>query len=242
MRACRPAAVIHLAGLIEVGRSTQAPDEFWDVNLAGTLSVLSAMRAEGVPQLLFASSAAASDPQSPYARTKLAAELAIEDHSRAFGLRAVAFRFFNVAGAHPSGLIGENHDPETHIIPLAIHAALGGEPLTLNGSGDSERDYIHVEDIARAHVLALSADLEGFEVIELGSGVGRTVRGVIAEVERQAGPVPISHGPPRVGDPQSLVADPSKAERLLGWRPERSDLATIVADALRWERKRRGLP
>ena len=256
-------AVIHFAGLIEVGRSTAKPDLFWEVNVAGTVDLLTVMRERGVGRLVFSSSAAvygqggrgpletiaedaAKAPASPYGDTKLAAEWMIEAQCRAYGLSAVALRYFNAAGADPSGLIGEAHEPETHLIPLAIAAALGdGNPLTDFGQdfdtpdGTCLRDYIHVSDLAAAHVAALTIDLPpgAFEPANVGTGQGRSVMQVVEAVGRAAGrAVPHSVGPRREGDPPSLVADPGRARDLLGWAARHSSLDEIVADALRWER------
>jgi UDP-glucose-4-epimerase GalE len=256
-------AVVHFAGLIEVGRSTAKPDLFWGTNVAGTISLLTAMRERGVGRLVFSSSAAVygqggrgpleaipedaeKAPASPYGDTKLAAEWMIAAQCRAYGLTAVALRYFNAAGADPSGQIGEAHDPETHLIPLAIAAGLGlGRPLTVFGQdfatpdGTCLRDYIHVSDLAAAHVAALDVDLPAgaFEAVNVGTGEGRSVFQVVEAVGQAIGrPAPFSVGPRRAGDPPSLVADPSRARRLLGWTPRCSALEEIVADALRWER------
>ncbi|WP_257819160.1 NAD-dependent epimerase/dehydratase family protein [Phenylobacterium sp. J367] len=184
-------------------------------------------------------------PASPYGDTKLACEWLIQAQCRAYGLSAVALRYFNAAGADSSGLIGEAHEPETHLIPLAIAAALGdGKPLTIFGDdfdtpdGTCLRDYIHVTDLAAAHVAALKVALPdgGYEAVNVGTGVGASVREVVEAVGRAAGrPVPHSIGPRRAGDPPSLVADSARAAALLGWRPVCSSLDQIVADALRWE-------
>ena len=254
--------VIHFAGLIEVGRSTTQPDVFWDINVAGTTSLLTAMRDHGVERLVFSSSAAVygqggrgpletipedapKAPASPYGDTKLACEWMIEAECRAYGLSAVALRYFNAAGADPSGEIGEAHDPETHLIPLAIAAGLGhGKPLTVFGDdfdtpdGACLRDYIHVSDLAAAHVAAVKVDLSAgaFEPVNVGTGQGRSVFEVVDAVGRAIGkPVPHSVGARRAGDPPSLVADPSRAKALLGWSATRSGLYQIVGDALRWE-------
>ena len=256
-------AVIHFAGLIEVGRSTVKPDLFWEINVAGATSLLQVMREHGVGRLVFSSSAAvygqgdrsahqsiAEDagkaPASPYGDTKLAAEWMIQAQCRAYGLSAVALRYFNAAGADPSGLIGEAHEPESHLIPLAIAAALGdGKELTVFGQdfqtpdGTCLRDYIHVTDLARAHVAAIEVDLAAgvFEAVNVGTGEGRSVMQVVEAVGRAAGrAVPHCLGERRAGDPPSLVADPSRALQLLGWAPKHSSLEEIVADALRWER------
>jgi UDP-glucose 4-epimerase/UDP-arabinose 4-epimerase len=258
--------VIHFAGLIEVGRSVVRPDLFWDVNVAGTISLLAGMRGRGVDRLVFSSSAAVygqggpkgrrgplqtipedapKAPASPYGDTKLACEWMIEAECRAYGLSAVALRYFNAAGADPSGEIGEAHDPETHLIPLAIAAGLGrGKPLTVFGDdfdtpdGACLRDYIHVSDLAAAHVAAVKVELAAgaFEPVNVGTGQGRSVFEVVDAVGRAIGkPVPYSVGARRAGDPPSLVADPARAKTLLGWSARCSDLDRIVADALRWE-------
>jgi UDP-glucose 4-epimerase/UDP-arabinose 4-epimerase len=255
-------AVIHFAGLIEVGRSVARPDLFWDVNVGGTISLLAAIRDRGVDRLVFSSSAAVygeggrgpletiaeaapKGPASPYGDTKLACEWMIQAECRAYGLSAVALRYFNAAGADPSGEIGEAHEPETHLIPLAIAAGLGrGKPLTVFGvdydtpDGACLRDYVHVGDLAAAHVAALRAELPagGFEAVNVGAGQGRSVLEVVEAVARAMGrPVPYGVGARRAGDPPSLVADTRHAQAFLGWRPDRSDLDRIVADALRWE-------
>ncbi|HEY3696020.1 UDP-glucose 4-epimerase GalE [Phenylobacterium sp.] len=255
-------AVIHFASLIEVGRSVARPDLFWEHNVGGTATLLQAMRARGVRRLVFSSSAAvygqggrgplesiaehaAKDPASPYGDTKLACERLIAAHGRAFGLTAVALRYFNAAGADPSGLIGEAHAPETHLIPLAIAAALGdGKALTVFGDdfdtpdGTCLRDYVHVNDLAAAHVAALEAPLaEGaFEAVNIGAGRAYSVFEVIAEAARALGrPVPHAVGARREGDPPSLLADVARARAVLGWTPKVSGLDEIVRDAVRWE-------
>ena len=254
--------VIHFAGLIEVGRSVVRPDLFWDINVGGTISLLAGLRERGVERLVFSSSAAVygqggrapletipedapKAPASPYGDTKLACEWMIEAECKAYGLSAVALRYFNAAGADPSGKIGEAHEPETHLIPLAIAAGLGhGKPLTVFGTdfdtpdGSCLRDYIHVSDLAAAHVAAVKVALPpgGYEPVNVGTGQGRSVIEVVEAVAKAIGrPVPHSVGARRAGDPPSLVADPSKAKALLGWSAQCSGLDQIVADALRWE-------
>lgn len=255
-------AVIHFAGLIEVGRSVTRPDLFWDVNVSGTASLLRAMRERGLGRLVFSSSAAVygqggrgpleaipetavKAPSSPYGDTKLAGERLIEAHCGAFGLTGVALRYFNAAGADPSGRIGEAHEPETHLIPLAIAAALGdGPPLTVFGDdfgtpdGTCLRDYIHVSDLAAAHVAAVSASLPAgaFEALNVGTGQGQSVRQVIAAVSRAVGrQTPLTVGARRPGDPPSLVADPARIRTVLGWSARSSSLDQIISDAVRWE-------
>ncbi len=259
-------AVIHFASLIEVGRSVSRPDLFWEVNVGGTTNLLCAMRECGVSRLVFSSTAAVygssagggiaalnedlpKDPTSPYGDTKLACERMIASQAVAFGITAVALRYFNAAGADPSGLIGEAHDPETHLIPLAIAAATGtGKPLTVFGDdfetpdGTCLRDYIHVTDLAAAHVAALQAPLPpgAFEAVNVGAGQGRSVRQVIDAVALATGrPVPHSIGARRSGDPASLVANPTRAHGLLGWKAQNSNLLQIVKDAAAWHRAQR---
>ena len=260
-------AVIHFASLIEVGRSVERPDLFWDTNVGGTAAILQAMQEAGVPRLVFSSTAAVygqpeglapgvaltedlpKAPTSPYGDTKLACERMIAAHCRAFGLSAVALRYFNACGADPSGLIGEAHDPETHLIPLTIRAGLGqGKPLTVFGSdfdtpdGTCLRDYIHVTDLADAHVAALEVELEAgrFEAANVGTGAGFSVLQVIKAAEQVLdAPVPHAIGPRRAGDPQTLIADPSKARTLLSWRPRCSTIEQIVASAAAWHRNQR---
>lgn len=267
MRDFRPSSVIHFASLIEVGRSVTRPDQFYDVNVVGTHVLLQAMRDCSVSRLVFSSSAAVygapppgsaaetfeeaqtKSPLSPYGQTKLACEAMIADYARAFGLSAVALRYFNAAGADPSGIIGEAHEPETHLIPLALDAALGsGPPLTVFGDdfptpdGTCLRDYIHVVDLALAHKAALEAPLSAgqFEAVNVGTGEGRSVREVLAAVEAEIGrSVPSRTGPRRPGDPPQLVADPGLAQRLLGWSATCSSLGQIVRDAAVWRRRPR---
>jgi UDP-glucose-4-epimerase GalE len=264
MRDCAVSAVVHFAGLIEVGRSVERPDLFFDVNVEGVRRVLNAMRAVGVRRLVFSSSAgvygasglgapgesipetAPKDPMSPYAQTKLAGEMMIGAYCAAFGMTGVALRYFNAAGSDPGGLIGEAHHPETHLIPLAADAALGRRAaLTVYGTdyptpdGSCIRDYVHVSDLARAHIAALELAMPdgAFEAMNIGSGRGYSVLEVIDAVSRAAGrAVPHSFGPRRAGDPPSLVADPGQAMRRLNWTPQNSSLDEIVRDAVAWRR------
>ena len=257
-------AVIHLAGLIEVGRSVERPDLFYDVNVNGTMVLLDAMRRTGVRRLVFSSSAAvygqdaakpvgaliAEDdpklPASPYGETKLVGERMIEAYCSAFGLSAIALRYFNAAGCDPTGEIGEARQLETHLIPLAIDAALGRRgALSVFGDdyptpdGSCLRDYIHVEDLAAAHLAALGAEQPPgqFEALNVGAGSGHSVLQVVAEVSRAAGrPTPYTIAPRRPGDPPSLVADPRRAQQRLQWRPRLSSLAQIVDTAVAWRR------
>ncbi|MBV8593033.1 MAG: UDP-glucose 4-epimerase, partial [Caulobacteraceae bacterium] len=185
-------------------------------------------------------------PSSPYGESKLIGEQMIAAHCRAFGLRAIALRYFNAAGCDPAGDLGEAHDPETHLIPLAIDAGLGrGKPLTVFGrdfdtpDGSCVRDYVHVTDLAEAHVAALTATIDpgGFEALNVGAGRGCSVLEVIAEVERVLGVRALSLvGARRPGDPACLVADISRIRERLAWAPKRSSLANIVETAVAWRR------
>jgi UDP-arabinose 4-epimerase len=253
-----PQAVMHFAAYTYVGESVADPGKYYRNNVAGTLSLLEAMRDHRIDRLVFSSTAAtygipgavpipedaAKAPINPYGQSKWTAELMIADFAAAHGLRSSALRYFNAAGADPDGETGELHDPESHLIPLAMQAVTGdGPPLTLFGDdyptpdGTCIRDYIHVTDLAEAHVLALErlAGRDGADAFNLGTGRGASVRQVLDAVERVAGkPVPHSIGPRRAGDPAELVSDPAKAMRELGWTPAVSDLDTIVATAWAW--------
>lgn len=261
MRENDVSGVIHFAGLIEVGRSVSRPDLYWDHNLNGVAAVLEAMRATSVSRLVFSSTAAvygAPDragpipetaplrPVNPYGDSKLAGERLIAASTKAFGLEAVALRYFNAAGADPEGELGEAHQPETHLIPLAIEAALNPQrPLTVFGrdyptrDGSCLRDYVHVADLAQAHVLALSHTpaFDGFEAINLGLGRGVTVLEMIQAVGEACGRMPaVIDGPTRPGDPPMLVADAGRARTGLGWTPRFGALKSIVESAVAWRR------
>jgi UDP-glucose 4-epimerase/UDP-arabinose 4-epimerase len=257
---CR--SVIHFAGLIEVGRSVVRPDLFFDHNTFGTAALLQAMRAAQAERIIFSSTAAVyglpangaapireEDPRAPinpYGDSKLAAERMIAAAGRAYGITGVALRYFNACGADPDGRIGEAHSPETHLIPLALEAALGtGKPLTVFGDdfdtpdGSCLRDYIHVDDLAAAHVAALEAELDpgSFHAFNVGVGRGFSVFEVLRAVEQATGsPTPHSVGPRREGDPPVLVADSARLQTALGWRPQHTDLVDIVRTAANWRR------
>jgi UDP-glucose-4-epimerase GalE len=252
-------AVIHFAGLLSVAESVRDPASYYRVNVVKGLALLDAMIAARVRRIVFSSTCAVygvpvrvpideSHPQEPinaYGATKRAFERVLLDYARAGLLRAVALRYFNAAGCHPDGSLGEDHDPEVHLIPLAVDAALGrGEGLRVHGDdydtpdGTCVRDYIHVQDLALAHVAALS--LEGgepFQAFNLGTGQGRSVREVIRAVERVTGrPVPVTSGARRPGDPPALVAQPDRARAALGFVPRWQDLEAIVETTARWRR------
>ncbi len=259
MRDHRVSAVIHFAGLIEVGQSMSQPDRFWDYNVNGAAAVVAAMHAAGVKRLVFSSSAAVYGapsnsrslseadevrPSSPYGKTKRAAERLIAADCSSSGLEAVALRYFNAAGADPDGELGEAHRPETHLIPLAIESALDSSRcLTVFGDdyatpdGFCVRDYVHVSDLARAHVAALQLNkiVDGFEAINLGRGEGASVLQVIEAVGRSCGRRPTCLvGPRRPGDPPILVANPARARDRLDWRPQINDLQAIIDSAVKW--------
>ena len=254
----RPEAVMHFAALSYVGDSVVRPDLYWRNNVAGSINLAMAAREHGVEALVFSSTCATygeargetleeTDPQepvNPYGATKLAVERMLRDFSAAFGLRSVAFRYFNAAGGDPEREIGEDHRPETHLVPIVLDAASGRrDAITINGTdyptpdGTCIRDYVHVSDLADAHVLGLQWLLDGGEslALNLGSGSGHSVRAVIEAARRVTGcRIPVIEGPRRAGDPARLVSGSEKAERLLGWKPARSALETIVSDAWGW--------
>lgn len=259
IRTHRPAAVLHFAGLIEVGASVVDPAGFYDQNVGGSVTLMDVMRREGVDALVFSSTCAIfgaprtplldethpTDPLNPYGRTKLMVEQASRDFEAAYGLRHAHLRYFNAAGAAPEHGIGERHDPETHALPLAIFAALGRRAeFSVFGDdyetrdGSCVRDYVHVRDLADAHVTAVERLLDGaasFEV-NLGTGHGVTVKELVEAVGRAAGrPLPSSVRDRRPGDPPALVADAAKAKAMLGWTPKRS-FQDCVETALIWHR------
>jgi UDP-arabinose 4-epimerase len=262
LRAHQASAVMHFAAFAYVGESVGDPEMYYRNNVGGTLSLLSAMREAGVATLVFSSTCAVygvpdrvpiredspKAPLNPYGETKLAIERALSWYAGAYGLRYAALRYFNAAGGDPAGEIGEDHDPESHLIPRVLRAALGtGEPVEIYGTdyptpdGTAIRDYIHVTDLADAHVRALAALAAGGDsmALNLGTGSGASVREVVAAVERVAGrQVPRREAARRAGDPPELVADPALARARLGWQPRLSDLDTIVGTALAWETRR----
>jgi len=258
----KPHAIIHLAGYIEVGESVRQPERYLHNNVAKTDALIAAGLEHGVEAFVFSSSCAVYGlpqseflaethriaPISPYAESKAQVERAL-DRAASGGLRSASLRYFNAAGADAGGEIGEAHAPETHLLPLAADAALGlGAPLTLLGDdydtpdGSCVRDYVHVSDLADAHLRALDwlkqlPAAGHHEAFNLGSGSGYSVKQAVAETGRIAGrAVPHQVGPRRPGDSPKLVGDIGKAKRTLGWQPTR-DLATQIEDTLRWRRK-----
>lgn len=254
-------AVLHFAASIQVGESVRDPKKYFWNNVVNTLRLLDAMLAAGVPHIVFSSSAAVygnpervpipeahpTRPVNPYGDTKLMMERALQWYGAAYGIRWAALRYFNAAGADPDGELGEEHDPESHLIPLVIRAALGRAPYVevfgtdyATPDGTAIRDYIHIEDLADAHVKALQYLARGGEsrALNLGTGKGHTVREVVAAVSKVSGtPVPVRDAPRRAGDPPALVADPGQATSLLGWKPRYAGLSEIVESAWKWHKK-----
>ena len=257
LRTRKIAAVMHFAASLSVGDSVKDPVGYYANNVTGALSVLQSMVAAGVSSFVFSSTAAVfgnpertpitedhpTAPINTYGETKLAVERALPHFERAYGLRSVALRYFNAAGADPDGLLGEDHDPELHVIPRALDAAMGRGSFQVFGEdydtpdGTCLRDYVHVTDLASAHVLSLQALAGGgaSAVYNLGNGRPTSVRQVLDSVERVAGrPVPYTKAPRRPGDPAVLYASSDRIKRDLGWRPRYEEIDTIVETAWRW--------
>jgi UDP-arabinose 4-epimerase len=255
-------AVIHLAGFIQVGESVREPQKYFHNNLTSTLNLLDTLVTRGVRSIVFSSSAAVYGtpirvpldeehpvaPLSPYGDSKMFVERILHWYGQAYGLRWASLRYFNAAGADPDGDLGEEHAAESHLIPLALEAALDGPPLSVFGTdyptpdGTAIRDYVHVADLADAHVLALRHLAAGGAsfTANVGTGVGHSVAQVIASVERIAGrPVKRRDVARRAGDASELVADARKLGALLGWRPRHADLDVMVEHAHRWRSSRR---
>lgn len=252
-------AVMHFASSIQVGESVQNPALYYRNNVSHTLHLLDAMRTHGVRRFIFSSTAAVfgepaycpideahpQAPINPYGRTKRMVEQVLSDYEHAYGLRSVCLRYFNAAGAHPDGLLGERHEPETHLVPLVLQAASGRRPhITVYGrdydtpDGTCIRDYVHVMDLAQAHWLALQHLIQGGHSarFNLGNGGGYSVQQVIDAARRVSGrPITVAEGPRRAGDPARLVADSRLAQQQLQWHPRHADLDTIIQHAWRWE-------
>ncbi|HPW18025.1 MAG TPA: UDP-glucose 4-epimerase GalE [Candidatus Aminicenantes bacterium] len=257
----RIGAVLHFASFIQVGESVADPRKYYAHNLTTSLNLFDAMLEAGTPALIFSSTAAVygepdeapiteshpARPANPYGRAKLMVETILRDYERAHGLRAVSLRYFNAAGAALDGTAGECHEPETHLVPNILLSLLGRKPRLRVFGGDfptpdgtAVRDYIHVTDLARAHVLALRRLLDGGpgDVVNLGTEKGHSVLEVVGAVERVTGrPVPYDIAARRPGDVAVLLASKAKAERVLGWTARLSSLETIVETAWNWHRK-----
>ncbi|MFS8047608.1 UDP-glucose 4-epimerase GalE [Rhizobium sp. BR 314] len=258
----KPDVVAHFAAYAYVGESVEVPELYYRNNTFGTLVLIEEMLKAGVNRLIFSSTCASygiptqtpideTHPQwpiNPYGWSKFMIERMVEDFSRARGLNAVMLRYFNAAGCDPAGEIGERHEPETHVVPLAIEAVIrSGRSFTINGTdfdtrdGTAVRDYIHVSDLAQAHVLGGNKLLrdEGVYVYNLGTGNGTTVRELVDAVGRISGQeLAVAYGPRRAGDPPALVAAAGKAEAELGWVPRHSSIDRIIETALAWYRSR----
>jgi UDP-glucose 4-epimerase len=250
-------AVMHFAAFALVGESVAEPAKYYHNNVVGSLSLFEAMRAAGVSKIVFSSTTATygapqkvpiseDEPQrpiNPYGFTKLAVERALDDYAHAYGFAYAALRYFNAAGASPRGDLGEDHSPESHLIPIVLQVALGQcERITVFGDdystrdGTCIRDYVHVDDLASAHALALERLKPGQGLkLNLGTGVGHSVREVIDACRRVSGrEIPTEIGPRRPGDPPELVANAERARQLLDWAPKYVELDAIVATAWRW--------
>jgi UDP-arabinose 4-epimerase len=262
MKKHRPAAVVHFAAFAYVGESVKNPSKYYWNNVMGSLTLLDVMREYGINRMVFSSTCATygypkempipeSHPQmpiNPYGNTKLAIEKMLNDFDTAYGIRSISLRYFNAAGADPDGAVGEDHDPETHLIPLVLHAALGlRSHIAVYGNdygtpdGTCIRDYVHVADLADAHVLALEALNRGLpsDAFNLGNGRGYSVKEVINAAQKITGNrVPIHIAPRRPGDPSCLVSDSRRARTVLGWQPRYENLTTILSHAWQWHRKR----
>jgi UDP-arabinose 4-epimerase len=253
--------VLHFAANASVGESVADPRRYWENNLAGTLNLLAVMLDRGVPRIVFSSTCAVYGepglplltedlphaPVNPYGRSKATVEAVLRDYDAAFGLRSFRLRYFNAAGSDAQGSTGEDHAPETHLIPLAIRAARTGKPLQVFGTGWATpdgtcvRDYVHVEDLATAHVAAVDRLRAGHagDALNLGTGTGTSVKSVIAAVERVSGKtVPWVAAPRRPGDPAFLVAGPGRAAAVLGWTPRYASIDEIVRTAWAWHVRR----
>jgi UDP-glucose 4-epimerase len=257
-------AVMHFAAYAYVGESVTAPDKYYRNNVIGTLTLLEAMLKAGVKKFVFSSTCAVygvpqtfpipedhpKAPINPYGQSKLMVEQMLEDIDRAYDLRSVRFRYFNAAGADPQGRLGEDHDPETHLIPLTLFTALGKrDAIYMFGTdyptpdGTCIRDYIHINDIAIAHVLGLNYLLQGgkTEVFNLGNGTGFSVKEVIEAAKRVTGKdFAVLKRDRRPGDPPKLVGTSEKAGKILAWAPQYTEIEEIISHAWQWHQKRHG--
>ena len=254
-------AVLHFAAFAAVGESVADPQKYYHNNVVGTLNLLAVMKKYNVQKIVFSSTCATyGEPQytpidekhpqhpiNPYGRTKLMIEQAFADYAHAYGLKYIALRYFNAAGAAADGAIGEAHNPETHLIPIVLEAISGKRKcLKIFGTdyptpdGTCLRDYIHVEDLAEAHRLALEKLDEYSGYINLGTGVKTSVKEIVTAAEKVTGKkCPVEIAPRRAGDPAELYAANGKAETVLGWKPQYLDIAKIIDTAWNWEKNRR---
>ena len=257
----RPAAIMHFAAFAYVGESVDEPGKYYRNNVTGSLTLLEAMRDHGIPYIIFSSTCATygepeqipipedhkQAPINPYGHSKLMIEQMLSDFDTAHNLKSVSLRYFNAAGADPDGDTGEDHDPETHLIPLVLDAAIGKRPsITIFGDdydtpdGTCIRDYIHVTDLADAHVKALKYLKQGGETTKfnLGNGTGFSVKEVIETAQNVTGKeIPVVMGVRRPGDPPRLVGDAERIRKALNWSPEYADLETIINTAWRWHQR-----
>ncbi|MHC5909722.1 MAG: UDP-glucose 4-epimerase GalE [Nostoc sp.] len=256
------AAVMHFSAYAYVGESVTDPAKYYNNNVLGTLTLLEAMLTASVKKFVFSSTCATygvpefvpipenhpQNPINPYGATKLMVERILSDFDVAYGLQSVRFRYFNAAGANPNGLLGEDHNPETHLIPLVLMTALGKrKSISIFGTdyptpdGTCIRDYIHVNDLADAHILGLEYLLKGrdSEVFNLGNGSGFSVKEVITAAEEVTGiSIPVEERDRRPGDPPILIGTSEKARTILGWKPKYPSIQDIVAHAWQWHQKR----
>jgi len=259
----KPVAVIHMAALIEAGLSMQEPASFYEVNTAGALNLLEAMRRNGCKHIVFSSTAAVYGnrddgllsetldvrAENPYGRSKAMVETMLRDYADIYGFHAIALRYFNAAGADPDGRTGERHDPETHLIPLVLQTAAGQrDQIKIFGTdydtpdGTCIRDYIHVDDLANAHVKALAYVLSSaqaaFEAVNIGTGEGCSVNEIIEICQEITGrDFKVIDDPRRPGDPAKLVANPAKAQEMLGWRPDYPSPRQVIEHAWAYYQK-----
>ncbi|HIT92547.1 MAG TPA: UDP-glucose 4-epimerase GalE [Candidatus Stercorousia faecigallinarum] len=256
----KPDAVIHFAACSLVGESMEKPLKYYDNNLCGTKVLLDSMVANGIDKIVFSSTAATygeperipiletdkTEPTNTYGETKLSMEKMFKWVGKAHGLRYVSLRYFNACGAHNSGIIGEDHNPESHLIPLILQVPNGKREFISIYGGDYDtkdgtcvRDYIHVTDLAQAHILAVKYLQNGnkSEIFNLGNGIGFTVKEVIDTARKvTAHPIPAKITPRRAGDPAQLIASSEKAKEILGWKPEHNSLEEIISTAWNWHK------
>lgn len=253
-------AVMHFAAKIEVKESMIDPGAFYENNVLGTINILQEMRNHDIKTIVFSSTAAVYgmpehipitedsklSPINTYGESKLMVEKIIKDYHRSYGLNGVILRYFNAAGASTDGSNGEMHNPESHLIPIMIKKLLHNEPITINGKdydtpdGTAIRDYVHVQDIAQAHVLALEyANFEkAFNIFNIGTGNGFSIKQVVEALEKVTGKeMKVEYGPRREGDPSQLVASSEKIRQTLGWEPQYSNIETIIQTAYQWHKK-----